>query len=74
MKNKFKAGDAIIYIPMHANGDRNHKDCEHGYVTKVAERTGFVFCKFYYPDGTLRTVSTSEACNPEDLVLADQSS
>lgn len=32
MKRTFKKGDRVIYIPNHANGDRNHKDCEHGIV------------------------------------------
>jgi hypothetical protein len=73
-QSKFKPGDAIIYIPMHANGDRNHPDCEHGYVHKVSERSETVFCKFFFRDGTLRTVSNAEGCNPRDLVLRDETS
>lgn len=65
--SKFQAGDKIIYVPMHADGDRNHPACEHGVVSSVSEN-GTVFCRFFYPDGTLRTVSNSEGCNPRDLV------
>ena len=32
--NDFKKGDKIIYIPMHADGNTKHKDCEHGFVTR----------------------------------------
>lgn len=28
----FPKGTRVIYIPRHANGDRNHPDCEHGVV------------------------------------------
>lgn len=63
----FSAGDPIIYVPMHAEGDINHPDCERGFVSSV--KPGIVFCRFFYPNGELRTTSCSEGCNPRDLVL-----
>ena len=62
----FKIGDNIIYIPTHANGNRKHPDCEHGYVTGKGKTT--VFCKFYDKHGRLRTVANSEGCDPSDLL------
>ena len=62
----FKAEDNIIYVPMHAEGNKNHPDCEHGYVTSTNSK--FVFCRFYDKHDRLRTVANSEACRPEDLV------
>jgi len=62
----FKKGDTVIYVPTHADGDRNHPDCEHGFVTSTNET--FVLCKFYDKHGRLRTIANSEACRPEDLV------
>jgi hypothetical protein len=66
-KIEFEKGDKIIYVPTHANGDKNHPDCELGYVTSV-NKNGVVFCRFFYPDGRLRTVANSEGCDPADLV------
>jgi hypothetical protein len=66
---QFKEGDTIVYIPMHAKGNRNYPDCEHGFVTHVSKIIGTVYCKFYNRDGTLRTKANSEGCNPDDLVL-----
>ena len=33
-KNKMvlEIGDRVIYVPTHANGDINHKDCEYGII------------------------------------------
>ena len=43
--NDFRRGDHVKYIPLHANGDARHKDCQTGVVTSVNE--DFVFVKFY---------------------------
>ena len=64
--NDFKKGDTVVYIPTHANGDKYHKDCEHGFVTSTTDKT--VFCKFYWKDGSLRNKANSEGCNRRDLV------
>ena len=56
----------VKYIPHHANGDENHPDCENGFVTSVNHQ--FVFVRYLYPDGTLRTVANSEATDPNDLI------
>ncbi len=45
MSVEFKKGDRVIYVPNHANGDRNHPDCEHGVICrsdKVNENSYFV--------------------------------
>ncbi len=34
MSVEFKKGDRVIYVPNHANGDRNHPDCEHGVICR----------------------------------------
>lgn len=31
----FQAGDRVVYVPTHAEGDRNHPDCERGKVSSV---------------------------------------
>jgi len=66
----FKQGDEIIYIPYHANGDKNHPDCERGFVTSIKGDT--IFCRFYIKNGKsdfygLRTIANSEGCNHRDL-------
>jgi hypothetical protein len=66
-KPKFEKGDKIIYVPLHAEGDINHPDCERGYVTSVS-KIGTVFCRYFYPDGRLRTVANSEGCDPDMLI------
>lgn len=32
---EFKEGDRVLYVPTHAQGDKTHKDCEHGIVFRV---------------------------------------
>lgn len=56
-KLDFKVGEQIAYIPSHADGI-DHEDVEFGFITKV--ETDVVFCRFWYPDGTLRTTANSE--------------
>lgn len=63
----FKRGDQVIYIPTHAHGDKEHKDCEYGFVTSSNEK--FVFVRYWRRDDpyTLRTTANSEATDPNDL-------
>jgi threonine dehydrogenase-like Zn-dependent dehydrogenase len=63
----FQTGDRVTYVPLHAYGDINHKDVEHGLVSSCNNE--FVFVK-YYPaltrfgwDGC-----TSQATNPTELI------
>ena len=42
---KFKAGDAVTYVPYHAHDDRSHPDCEHGIVSSVND-AGTIFVRF----------------------------
>jgi hypothetical protein len=54
-------GRAVRYVPMHAEGDRTHKDCEDGIITTYNNK--FVFVRY----GT--TLAThGQATHPEDLV------
>lgn len=55
----FKPGQSVRYVPYHADGDRNHPDCENGRVTSVND--WFVFVRF--------RGDTSQACNPDQLVI-----
>jgi hypothetical protein len=54
----FKAGDRVLYVPHHANGDTNHPDCERGVVTSTNEVN--VFVRYGARTG-------SQATSPEDL-------
>jgi len=59
----FKQGDEVRYVPNHAEGDLNHKDCENGTVTSI--KNGIVFVKYMCSD------SVSKGCSPSNLVLFD---
>lgn len=67
-KRPFKPGDRVIYVPLHAHGERSHPDCEHGKVSSLNERTGDVFVKF---DGAVGRLgwdgATAQCCDPESL-------
>ncbi len=54
----FEAGEHVRWVPEHANGNVNHPDCENGIVTSTNDK--YVFVRF--------TGSTSQACNPAQLV------
>jgi hypothetical protein len=58
----FKPGERVIYLPIHANGDTNHADAEHGKVSSIGGR--YVFVLF---TGAL----FSKAVDPNDLVKAN---
>ncbi|MCJ7813721.1 hypothetical protein MUP95_10450 [bacterium] len=65
---EFKRGEQIAYIPTHAEGNVDHPDTEFGFVTKDSGDKG-VFCRYFYKNGTLRTVSCSELTPREKLVF-----
>ena len=54
-------GTQILYVPMHAQGDTNHPDCEAGFVTSV--RGDVAFCRYWNKrlPAELRTKANSEA-------------
>lgn len=60
------AGDRVVYVPLHAKGDVNHPDCEHGRISSFGG-IGNVFVKFDAQverlgwDGT--TSQSCDACN-----------
>lgn len=57
-----KVGDRVVYVPNHANGDRNHPDCERGMVHRINEEAAIVFVLFdgdYNPKG----------CYPHNLLV-----
>jgi len=49
----FKKGDLVTYIPTHACGDKNHKDCENGVV--FSENAYYVFVKYDNADMKMET-------------------
>ncbi len=53
-------GDHIIYIQPHAKENGTYSDNEIGFVTSVDGETAY--CRFFYPNGNLRTKANSEAC------------
>lgn len=56
----------VRYLPGHANGDRNHPDCEFGTVSSVGQVN--VFVRFDKQVAKLGWAgATSQACAPEDL-------
>lgn len=64
MIEKFKIGDSVRYIPTHAHGDKNHKDCEDGTITSTNER--FVFVRYLTEKEILKI--TPQATNEYDLI------
>jgi hypothetical protein len=68
---KLTEGTQIIYVPMHANGDTGHPDCEAGFVTSV--RGTNAFCRYWskHTPGELRTKANSELTPIDCLVVQD---
>lgn len=74
----FHKGQRVRYVPQHANGDRNHPDCEDGVVSSVGGDT--VFVKYdlkttiqgtrstYYTMTTGDEPYTAQGTYPEDLI------
>jgi hypothetical protein len=58
--SEFKPGDAVTYVPYHAQGDLAHPDCEHGIVTSI-NSFGTIFARF-------GTRQTSQGCKDDQLV------
>ena len=67
-KPYFAPGDRVVYVPMHAHGDRAHTDCEHGTVSSVGA-DGTVFVRF---DAAVSRIgwdgATAQGCYPDSLV------
>ena len=40
----FKPGEEVLYVPYHAEGNREHKDCERGWVSSINDF--YVFVRF----------------------------
>ena len=65
-KNKeyIEAGDRVIYVPSHAEGNINHPDAEYGIVKRWNDK--FIFVN-YVKNGIPQM--TAQATRPEDLYL-----
>lgn len=65
----FRPGNEVTYIPLHAEGDVDHPDCEDGFVSSISPGGETVFVRFFRRgDIALRTIANSESCPPERLV------
>lgn len=67
--SEFAKGQRVLYVPAHANGDPNHKDCEKGVVSSTNEQWVFVkydnlMCIMVTGDEPY----TAQATSPDDLV------
>lgn len=80
IKETMAIGTQVVYVPLHAHGDKNHKDCEYGFITQDIGKE-LVFCRFFcndkYPRGNdafppLRTLSNSESVAREHLELHER--
>jgi len=61
----------VMWVPLHANGDVRHKDCETGVISSANDE--FVFVKFTPQIAKLGfDGATAQACKPEQLVDIDQ--
>jgi hypothetical protein len=59
----FQVGDKVLYVPNHAHGDPNHKDCERGIVS--SQNGVYVFVR-YLLNGNVKF--TAQATSPENLI------
>lgn len=72
-KNELHAGQRVRYVPGHANGDRNHPDCEDGIIRSFNSQ-GFPFVVYdNRRRGVLLTLEqakpwTAACTDPSDLV------
>jgi hypothetical protein len=65
----FKKGDKVRYIPLHADGDKRHIDCENGVVSSILDLT--VFVKYDNAECVMETGDepfTAQATDPLDLI------
>jgi hypothetical protein len=69
--SELELGTQVIYVPLHAEGNADHADCETGFVTSV--RGSNVFCRYWskYTPGDLRTKSGSECTLVDMLIVRD---
>jgi hypothetical protein len=66
MQLNAKVGDRVRYVPLHADGDIYHPDCEDGRISSFGELT--VYVKFNKSVGRHGWDGASAiACDPEDL-------
>lgn len=66
----FNKGDAVLYVPRHAHGNANHRDCERGIVSSVNDQ--FVFVKYNNAACVMVTGDepyTAQATDPNDLLV-----
>lgn len=62
-RNKDTIGKRVLYIPLHAAGDKDHPDVEKGIITSYNEV--YVFVRF----DTQPEDAPGRACDPEDVVF-----
>ncbi|KKK77026.1 hypothetical protein LCGC14_2857760 [marine sediment metagenome] len=66
----FKKGQRVLYVPLHAQGDIKHQDCERGVVSSTNDRV--VFVKYDNQMCIMATGDepyTAQATEPDDLTL-----
>ena len=65
-------GKQIIYVPCHAGKDKNHPDCEPGFIAEDFPRKGNIFCRYWSKTipGELRTKANSESTPFFNLVFS----
>jgi hypothetical protein len=68
LNEKLEPGDQVIYVPLHAEGDLTHPDCERGFVT--TDNGVNVFVRYFAKDNPrrLRTTANSE-CTPRRFLV-----
>lgn len=60
----FHPGENVRYVPNHAHGDIEHKDCENGVVS--SQNGLYVFVRYSDRHGDLKF--TTQATDPYDLI------
>ena len=68
--NDFSRGDKVRYIPLHAKGDRDHKDCEDGIVFTKNADTVFVkyISKFHKVRNSYDSQAQPQGTDPNELI------
>jgi len=67
--HNFEHGDKVRYIPIHAEGNPRHKDCQNGVVSSINDK--FVFVKYDNAMCIMTTGGepyTAQATDPNDLI------
>ena len=65
----FSKGERVRYLPLHADGDIRHEDCQNGVVSSTNDR--WVFVKYDNLDCVMVTGDepyTAQATDPNQLV------